>query len=199
MADPDGVDDLPTPGNGGPAPDELADQLADAREGAGNGDGGGRAPEEKLTRDALKLIDAIRELDNRGRNQSLRKIARRTGLSKDEVRRYLNPEVPELYNLERLVYVRERNRPLYNYLIVSGPPKQEDGEWVGIQANTSKFDLFEAVCKRYGYDLEHVGEHGRIVDLEYQGIERIAEERMGKRFRSDEPILHIDRFRPQDN
>ncbi len=186
----------PEGNGGGPSPDSPGSERTLRSDSSGNGAlAEGPAPAvKKLTRDALRLIDAIREMANQGESQSLRKIAARTGLSKDEVNRYLNPEVRELYGLDRLVYVRNRNRPLYNYLIVSGPPEQEEDEWVGIKANTSKFDLFDAVCRRYGYDLSYVGERGQIVDLAYQGIEKMAADRMGKQFSSDEPVLHIDHF-----
>jgi hypothetical protein len=167
--------------------------ITQGTDGAGqNGADGDGGPEEKVTRDSLKLIDAIRGIENRGEDQSLRSIAEETGLSKDEVNRYLNPEVRELYTLERLLFVRESNRSLYNYLIVSGPPRQEDGEWVGIEANTSKYEVFEAVCERYGYDLTYVGERGKIVDLEYQGIEEMALDRMGKSFDTQGPVLELE-------
>lgn len=167
--------------------------LAPSTDGAPtNGAGGESGPEEKVTRDSLKLIDAIRGMENRGEAQSLRRIADEAGLSKDEVNRYLNPEVRELYTLERLLFVRENNRSLYNYLIVSGPPRQEDGEWVGIEANTSKYEIFEAVCERYGYELDYVGDRGQIVDLEYQGIEEMALDRMGKSFDTQGPVLELE-------
>jgi transcriptional regulator with XRE-family HTH domain len=147
---------------------------------------------EKLERDCIRLIDAIAELRREGAKQTLRGIAERAGMSKDEVNRYLNPRVNELYNLDRLVRVRGSNRPLYNYLIVSGPPRVEEGQWVGIETNTSKFVLFRAVAQRLGYDVKYVGDRGTIVDLVYQGIERMTVERMGKVFATQEPILHLD-------
>lgn len=147
---------------------------------------------EKLERDCIRLIDALSELRREQGKQTLRAIAEKAGMSKDEVNRYLNPRVNELYNLERLVRVRSANRPLYNHLIVSGPPRVEDGHWMGIETNTSKFVLFRAVAQRFGYDVKYVGNDGVIVDLVYQGIERMALDRMGKVFATQEPILHLD-------
>jgi len=147
---------------------------------------------EKLERDCLKLIDTLSEIQRSGEDQTLRLIAERSGISKDEVNRYLNPQVNEVYNLERLLVVRARNRPLYNYLIVSGPPKVEEGRWAGIQANTSKFVLFNAVAQRYGWNVKFIGERGLIVDLEYRGIREIAPERMGRAFDGQGPILQLD-------
>ncbi len=148
---------------------------------------------QKLEGDALKLIQTLKGLHEAGEQQSLRAIAELTGLSKDEVNRYLNPNVNEVYNLERLVHVRNRNRPLYNHLIVSGPPTQDTtGHWAGIVANTSKFPLFRAVALRYGWDVRFIGDRGLIVDVEYRGIEEMAVDRMGKVFASQEPILYLD-------
>ncbi len=148
---------------------------------------------EKLERDVLRLIEALNEIGKTGESQTLRLVADRSGLSKDEVNRYLNPQVNELYNYDRLMHVRSRNRPLYNHLIVSGPPKLgENGKWTGIDANTSKFPLFRAVAHRYGYEVRFLGARGQIVDLEYRGIEQVSLDRLGKVFASQEPILHLE-------
>lgn len=146
---------------------------------------------EKLERDVLRLIDALNEMTSAGEKQTLRSIAARSGLSKDEVNRYLNPRVNEVYNYDRLVGVRGRNRPLYNHLIVSGPPHVVEQRWAGINANTSKFVLFKAVAQRYGYEVRFLGTAGQIVDLEYRGIEAITSDRMGKAFSTQEPVLHL--------
>lgn len=152
---------------------------------------------EKVEQDVLKLIQAVQELKQAGEEQSLRSIAARAGMSKDEVNRYLTPTVRELYDYERLMHVRRRNRPLYNWLIVSGPPKRsDDGHWAGILCNTSKHGLFQAVCLKYGWVARHMGKPGTIVDLEYHGIENVSTERLGKVFRSQEAIMHIDDFLP---
>ena len=153
-----------------------------------------RAPNpalEKLERDVLRLIETINEMNKAGEKQTLRAIAEKSGLSKDEVNRYLNPQVNEVYNYERLVGVRGRNRPLYNHLIVSGPPQVIEAKWAGINANTSKFVLFKAVAQRYGYEVKFLGAPGEIVDLEYRGIEAITPERMGKAFATQEPTMHL--------
>jgi hypothetical protein len=157
------------------------------------------AVREKVERDCLKLIQAVQELKQQGEEQSLRIIAARTGMSKDEVNRYLSPTVRELYDFERLMHVRRRNRPLYNWLIVSGPPKVESGKWAGILANTSKYGLFQAVCLKFGYVARHLGRRGQIIDLEYRGIENITQERVGKVFSSQEAILAMDEFLPSPN
>lgn len=146
---------------------------------------------EKIERDCLKLIDCIGEMKRNAEKQSLRSIADRTGLSKDEVNRYLNPEVRELYRYPRLLSVRSNNRRLYNYLIVSGPPKVEEGQWQGILANTSKFPIFAAVAAKFGYAVRFLGDSGVIVDLEYRGIEHIGVERIGKAFSQQEPVLDL--------
>lgn len=146
---------------------------------------------EKLERDVLRLIDALNEMTKAGEKQTLRAIAEKSGLSKDEVNRYLNPRVNEVYNYERLVGVRGRNRPLYNHLIVSGPPHVLEEKWAGINANTSKFVLFKAVAQRFGYEVKFLGASGQIVDLEYRGIEATAADRMGKAFATQEPILNL--------
>lgn len=165
---------------------------------------------EKLERDVLRLIDALNEMVKSGEKQTLRAIAEKSGLSKDEVNRYLNPQVNEVYNYDRLLGVRGRNRPLYNHLIVSGPPVVqadtseasggEDGgqgprvvkqKWAGINANTSKFVLFKAVAQRFGYEVRFLGASGQIVDLEYRGIENTALDRMGKAFSTQEPVMHL--------
>lgn len=152
---------------------------------------------EKVEQDVLKLIQAVQELKQAGEEQSLRSIAARAGMSKDEVNRYLTPTVRELYDYERLMHVRRRNRPLYNWLIVSGPPKRDDaGKWTGILCNTSKYGLFQAVCLKYGWVAKHLGQRGSIVALEYHGIENVSTERLGKVFRSQEAIMHIDDFLP---
>jgi len=151
---------------------------------------------EKYEMDCLKLIDAVEQLDAEGEKHTLRKIAGISGLSKDEVNRYLTEQVNELYNLQRLKHVRSRNRPLYNHLITSGPPRVEDGEWAGIEANTSKFRIFKAVAQKYGYDVEPGRAQGRIVELEYQGIEELSYERQGLMFSFQEPVLYLDRYRP---
>jgi hypothetical protein len=151
---------------------------------------------EKYEMDCLKLIEAVERLDARGEKHTLRKIADLTGLSKDEVNRYLTEQVNELYNLKRLKHVRSRNRPLYDHLITSGPPRVEDGEWVGIEANTSKFRIFEAVAMKYGYDVDSGRAQGRIVELEYQGIEELSYERQGLMFSFQEPVLYLDQYRP---
>lgn len=148
-------------------------------------------PVEKIERDVLRLIDALNEMGKAGEKQTLRAIAEKSGMSKDEVNRYLNPRVNELYNYERLVGVRGRNRPLYNHLIVSGPPVVEQQAWVGINSNTSKYVLFKAVAQRYGYEVRYLGATGQIVDLEYRGIEATTVERMGKAFASQEPVVHL--------
>lgn len=146
---------------------------------------------EKLERDVLRLLDALSEMNREGAKQTLRAIAERSGLSKDEVNRYLNPTVNELYAYERLVHMRGRNRPLYNHLIVSGPPAVEEGQWAGIHANTSKFVLFKAVAQRYGYEVRFMGATGMLVDLEYRGIETMSIDRLGKAFATQEPTLHL--------
>lgn len=161
---------------------------------------------EKLERDVLRLIDALNEMGKAGEKQTLRAIAEKSGLSKDEVNRYLNPQVNEVYNYERLLGVRGRNRPLYNHLLVSGPPHVVaeptgdvvDGQppvlrhkWAGINANTSKFVLFKAVAQRFGYEVKFLGASGQIVDLEYRGIEATAADRMGKVFSTQEPVMHL--------
>src|ERR671922_3008974 len=126
---------------------------------------------EKLERDVLRLIETINDMSKAGEKQTLRAIAEKSGMSKDEVNRYLNPQVNEVYNYERLVGVRGRNRPLYNHLIVSGPPHVVEAKWAGISANTSKYVLFRAVAHRYGYEVRFLGAAGHIVDVEYRGIE----------------------------
>lgn len=151
---------------------------------------------EKYELDCLKLIDAVEQLDDEGEKHTLRKIAGKTGISKDEVRRYLSDEVNELYNLERLEHVRSRNRPLYDHLITSGPPRTEDGEWMGIEANTSKWKIFRAVAMKYGYSAEPAEARGRIVELEYHGIEELSYERQGLAFSFQEPVLYLDEYRP---
>src|SRR5206468_1770894 len=70
---------------------------------------------EKLERDVLRLLETISEMGKAGEKQTLRAIAEKSGLSKDEVNRYLNPQVNEVYNYDRLMGVRGRNRPLYNH------------------------------------------------------------------------------------
>ena len=194
----------------GPADDHPQGFMADFRilsamEPATNGGAqprptAGTAPRrnpavEKLERDCLRLLDALMELRREEGKQTLRSIAERAGMSKDEVNRYLNPRVRELYNLERLVTMRGHNRPLYNWLIVSGPPRVQDGSWVGIDANTSKWPLFQAVAQRHGYEVRFIGERGIIVDLEYRGIEAMALARMGRGFASQEPVLALEEFR----
>lgn len=151
---------------------------------------------EKYELDCLKLIEAVEQLDASGEKHTLRKIAGIAGLSKDEVNRYLTKQVNEVYNLKRLKHVRSRNRPLYNHLITSGPPRTEDGDWVGIEANTSKFRIFEAVAMKYGYSVEPAQAQGRIVELEYQGIEDLSYERQGLAFSFQEPVLYLDHYRP---
>ena len=146
---------------------------------------------EKLERDVLRLLETISEMGKAGEKQTLRAIAEKSGLSKDEVNRYLNPQVNEVYNYERLVGVRGRNRPLYNHLIVSGPPHVVEAKWAGISANTSKYVLFRAVAQRFGYEVRYLGAAGQIVDVEYRGIEATAAERMGKAFANQEPVLHL--------
>lgn len=146
---------------------------------------------EKLERDVLRLIETINDMGKSGEKQTLRAIADRSGLSKDEVNRYLNPQVNEVYNYERLLGVRGRNRPLYNHLIVSGPPHVVDQTWAGINANTSKFVLFKAVAQRFGYEVRFLGASGQIVDLEYRGIEATSADRMGKVFATQEPVMHL--------
>lgn len=146
---------------------------------------------EKLERDVLRLIDALNEMGKAGEKQTLRAIAEKSGLSKDEVNRYLNPQVNEVYNYDRLVGVRGRNRPLYNHLIVSGPPHVVEQRWAGINANTSKYVLFKAVAQRYGYEVRYLGASGQIVDLEYRGIENTSFDRLGKVFSAQEPVLHL--------
>lgn len=151
---------------------------------------------EKYELDCLKLIDAVETLDAQGESHSLRKIAEIAGVSKDEVNRYLTTRVNELYNLERLKHVRSRNRALYNHLITSGPPRVEDDEWAGIEANTSKFEIFQAVALKYGYTAEAARERGRIVDIDYVGIEELSYTRQGIAFSFQEPVLYLDRYRP---
>ena len=146
---------------------------------------------EKLERDVLRLLETINEMGRSGEKQTLRAIAEKSGMSKDEVNRYLNPQVNEVYNYERLVATRGRNRPLYNHLIVSGPPAIVETKWAGINANTSKFVLFKAVANRFGYEVKFLGAAGQIVDVEYRGIEAMTPERMGKAFATQEPILHL--------
>lgn len=146
---------------------------------------------EKLERDVLRLIDALNEMGKAGEKQTLRAIAEKSGLSKDEVNRYLNPQVNEVYNYDRLVGVRGRNRPLYNHLIVSGPPHVVEAKWAGISANTSKYVLFKAVAQRYGYEVRYLGASGQIIDLEYRGIENMGFDRLGKVFSAQEPVLHL--------
>lgn len=163
---------------------------------------------EKLERDVLRLLETLKDMEASGEKQSLRAIAERSGLSKDEVNRYLNPKVNEVYNYERLLGVRGRNRPLYNHLIVSGPPhvivdaSEASGEndasgrvgkqkWAGINANTSKYVLFRAVAQRYGYEVRYLGAAGRLVDFEYRGIEATATERLGKMYSTQEPVVHL--------
>lgn len=146
---------------------------------------------EKLERDVLRLLETLQEMEKAGEKQTLRAIAERSGLSKDEVNRYLNPRVNEVYNLERLVGVRGRNRPLYNHLIVSGPPHVVEAKWAGINANTSKYVLFRAVAQRYGFEVRFLGAAGQIVDVEYRGIEATATERLGKAYSTQEPVLGL--------
>lgn len=146
---------------------------------------------EKLERDVLRLIDALNEMGKSGEKQTLRAIAERSGLSKDEVNRYLNPQVNEVYNYDRLLGVRGRNRPLYNHLIVSGPPHVVEQKWAGINANTSKYVLFKAVAQRYGYEVRYLGASGQIIDLEYRGIEATTLDRLGKVYSTQEPVMHL--------
>ncbi|HVL88316.1 MAG TPA: hypothetical protein VM681_10005 [Candidatus Thermoplasmatota archaeon] len=156
---------------------------------------------QKVETDCLKLIRALSDLKveadgghNGDGTQSLRRIAELTGLSKDEVNRYLSPTVRETYSYDRLVHVRGRNRPLYNWLIVSGPPKVDEGKWAGIQCNTSKHAIFRAVALRFGYEVKYVGRPGQIVDIVFRGIQAVSSERVGKFFSTQEPILEIDRY-----
>lgn len=151
---------------------------------------------EKYELDCLKLLDAVETLDARGEHHSLRSIAEIAGVSKDEVNRYLTSQVNELYSYDRLIHVRGRNRRLYNHLIVSGPPRTNDGKWVGIDANTSKFDIFRAVCTKYGYVVKPAQGNGRIIDLEYVGIEALSYDRQGIAFSFQEPVLYLDKYRP---
>lgn len=146
---------------------------------------------EKLERDVLRLLETLSEMHKAGEKQTLRAIAEKSGLSKDEVNRYLNPRVNEVYNYERLLGVRGRNRPLYNHLIVSGPPQVVEAKWAGINANTSKYVLFRAVAQRYGYEVRYLGAAGQIVDVEYRGIEATAQDRLGKMYGSQEPVIHL--------
>ena len=146
---------------------------------------------EKLERDVLRLIETINDMHRSGEKQTLRAIAEKSGMSKDEVNRYLNPQVNEVYNYERLVGVRGRNRPLYNHLIASGPPQVVEQKWTGISANTSKFILFKAVAQRFGYEVRFLGASGQIVDVEYRGIEATMPERMGKAFSTQEPVMYL--------
>jgi hypothetical protein len=146
---------------------------------------------EKLERDVLRLLETLQEMERAGEKQTLRAIAERSGLSKDEVNRYLNPQVNEVYNLDRLLGVRGRNRPLYNHLIVSGPPHVVEERWAGINANTSKYVLFRAVAHRFGYEVRFLGAAGQIVDVEYRGIEATSTERLGKVYATQEPVMHL--------
>lgn len=146
---------------------------------------------EKLERDVLRLLETIQEMEKTGEKQTLRAIAEKSGLSKDEVNRYLNPQVNEVYNYDRLMGVRGRNRPLYNHLIVSGPPHVVETKWAGISANTSKYVLFRAVAQRYGYEVRYLGAAGQIIDVEYRGIEATATDRLGKVFSTQEPVVHL--------
>lgn len=152
---------------------------------------------EKYELDCLKLIEAVERLDAQGEKHTLRKIASIAGISKDEVNRYLTQQVNELYNLKRLKHVRSRNRPLYEHLITSGPPRVVDDEWAGIEANTSKFRIFEAVAMKYGYSVEPAHAKGRVVELEYHGIEELSYERQGLVFSFQEPVLYLDHYRPE--
>jgi hypothetical protein len=151
---------------------------------------------QKIEQDCLKLIQAVQDLKKQGGEQSLRIIAAQTGMSKDEVNRYLSPTVRELYDYDRLMHVRRRNRPLYNWLIVSGPPRVDEGKWAGIMANTSKYGLFQAVALKYGYVVKHLGQRGQIIDVEYHGIENVSPERAGKVWRQQEAVLGMDEFLP---
>ncbi len=151
---------------------------------------------EKYELDCLKLIDAVQTLDEQGKRHSLRAIADVAGISKDEVNRYLTEQVNELYRLDRLKHVRARNRPLYNHLITSGPPRVEEGDWAGIEANTSKFKIFQAVSAKYGYSVDPAPEKHRIVDIEYVGIEELSYDRQGIVFSFQEPVLYLDTYRP---
>ena len=151
---------------------------------------------EKYELDCLKLIDAVEQLDEQGERHTLRAIAALAGVSKDEVNRYLTLQVNELYNYERLKHVRGRNRPLYNHLITSGPPRVENDEWAGIDANTSKFPIFQAVAHKYGYLAKPAVERGRIIEIEYVGIEALSYDRQGIAFSFQEPVLYLDRYRP---
>jgi hypothetical protein len=139
----------------------------------------------------LRLLETLQEMERAGEKQTLRAIAERSGLSKDEVNRYLNPQVNEVYNLDRLLGVRGRNRPLYNHLIVSGPPHVVEERWAGINANTSKYVLFRAVAHRFGYEVRFLGAAGQIVDVEYRGIEATSTERLGKVYATQEPVMHL--------
>jgi len=151
---------------------------------------------EKYELDCLKLIDAVETLQERGEKQTLRAVAALAGVSKDEVNRYLSPQVNELYGFDRLVHVRGRNRGLYNHLITSGPPRVVEETWVGIDANTSKFEIFQAVCTKYGYEATAVRERGRLVDVQYVGIEALSYARQGIAFSFQEPVLYLDHYRP---
>jgi hypothetical protein len=179
-------------GNGHPPPPSAGSGVAANVKGKA----AGMTTKEKVEQDCLKLIQAVQELKQAGEEQSLRSIAARAGMSKDEVNRYLNPIVRELYDYERLLHVRKRNRPLYNWLIVSGPPKVDEGKWAGIMANTSKYGLFQAVAMKYGWVAKHLGQRGAIIDLEYHGIEGLTEERVGKAFRRQEAVMGIDDHLP---
>jgi hypothetical protein len=188
-----------------PAPAPFRGPGSSGGNGHGGPSGGTAAPrvqarqvpvKEKIEQDCLKLIQAVNELKQEGGEQSLRILAERTGMSKDEVNRYLSPTVRELYDYERLMHVRRRNRPLYNWLIVSGPPKVDAGKWAGILANTSKWGLFQAVALKYGWVVRHLGQRGALIDLEYHGIENVSTERLGKVFRSQEAVMAIDDFLP---
>lgn len=151
---------------------------------------------EKYELDCLKLLDAVETLDAQGKKHSLRSLAAVAGVSKDEVNRYLTVQVNELYKYDRLKHVRGRNRGLYNHLITSGPPRVENDAWVGIEANTSKFDIFRAVAQKYGYSVKPSREPGRIIDVEYQGIEALSYDRQGIVFSFQEPVLYLDAYRP---
>jgi len=105
-------------------------------------------------------------------------ISVNTSIPKTEVSRYLRGEKYEFRPLSFMYEIRESNRDYYNHLLHDGVFCKRDGV-EGFLINTSKREMFERFCLRYGFYLATNAE-GLAFVVDYESYDGFGPEERSK-------------------
>lgn len=113
-------------------------------------------------------------------------ISVNTSIPKTEVSRYLRKKKNEFRTLSFMLEMRETNRSYYNHLLHDAVFCKRDGE-EGFLINTSKREMFERFCLKYGFYLS-TNRVGLAFVVDYEGYGGMGTEERKKVLR----YLEID-------